>query len=121
MFEFRHTSWQAREIYDILQRFSAALCIFEIAGVRSPVQLTADFAYVRLHGPTDKAYQGKYSESRLEKWADTIGKWADAGCGVYLYFDNDQAGYAAQNALELSELLMGAGGKKPDNQSREHN
>jgi uncharacterized protein YecE (DUF72 family) len=26
---------------------------------------------------------------------------------IYIYFDNDQAGYAAQNALELKQMVFG--------------
>jgi len=31
---------------------------------------------------------------------------------VYVYFDNDQAGYAAQNALDLREMVLGSAGKR---------
>ncbi len=106
-FEFRHPSWLTSEVYEILRRFNAALCIFEIAGFRSPVELTADFTYVRLHGPGEKAYRGRYSEADLEGWAEYIHKWDTANCGMYFYFDNDQAGYAVQNAMELSRIVSG--------------
>lgn len=91
----------------ISQRFNVELCIFEIAGFRSPVKLTADFSYVRLHGPGEKAYQGKYSESQHRGWAKTIQDWTAADRSVYFYFDNDQAGFAAQSALELSRMRLG--------------
>ncbi len=106
-FEFRHPSWLTAPVYESLRRSNAALCIYEIAGFRSPVELTADFTYVRLHGPGERAYQGKYSEGDLRGWADKIERWAGDDCGVYFYFDNDQAGYAVQNALELSQMVWG--------------
>jgi uncharacterized protein YecE (DUF72 family) len=31
--------------------------------------------------------------------------WAGSGLDVFVYFDNDQAGYAARNALSLKRLL----------------
>jgi len=31
--------------------------------------------------------------------------WIKKGKEVFCYFDNDEAGYAATNALELSELV----------------
>lgn len=49
-FEFRDESWFAAEVYDALARHNAAFCIYDLAGRRSPVEVTADFAYVRLHG-----------------------------------------------------------------------
>jgi uncharacterized protein YecE (DUF72 family) len=112
-FEFRHPSWLTSQVYDILRRFNAALCIFEIAGFRSPIELTADFTYVRLHGPGERAYQGKYSDVQLQTWARTVEAWAGANCGVYFYFDNDQAGYAVQNAIELAAMVWGHKTRNP--------
>jgi uncharacterized protein YecE (DUF72 family) len=103
-FEFRNPTWHTREIYRLLDRFNAALCIFDIAGYQSPFDLTAGFAYVRLHGP-GKAYQGKYSPSTLRRWAKRIESWAAQDHRVYFYFDNDQTGFAAANAFELSRML----------------
>jgi uncharacterized protein YecE (DUF72 family) len=59
---------------------------------------------VRLHGP-GKAYQGSYSARALQAWARRIREWSDTLKAVYVYFDNDQAGYAVQNALALQRLL----------------
>lgn len=102
-FELRNPTWHSAEIYAILRRHRAAFCIFEIAGFRSGFEITADFTYVRLHGP-DGAYQGSYSESALREWADRIREWQDKLRAIYIYFDNDQAGYAPKNALELAKL-----------------
>jgi uncharacterized protein YecE (DUF72 family) len=102
-FEFREPSWNLPEIYQILRRYNAAFCIYELAGYHSPFEITADFTYVRLHGPGEK-YQGSYSHGVLEHWAEQIASWRRELKGVYVYFDNDQAGYAARNALELKKL-----------------
>ncbi len=102
-FEFREPSWNAPEIYQILRHHNAAYCIYELAGYHSPFEITADFVYVRLHGPGEK-YQGSYSHRVLEHWAERIASWRRELKGVYVYFDNDQAGYAAQNALSLKRL-----------------
>ena len=66
--------------------------------------MTADFTYVRLHGPGGK-YQGSYSDADLGEWARRIGEWRRELKTIYVYFDNDQAGYAVQNALSLKELV----------------
>ncbi len=103
-FEFRDPSWHTQPIYDILQRYNAAFCIFDIARFHSPMQVTADFTYVRLHGPGDK-YQGSYSREALTAWARQIAAWSRDLKAIYVYFDNDQAGYAARNALELKRRV----------------
>lgn len=103
-FEFRNPSWSVPEAYDLLARHNIAYCIFHLSGAHSPIQVTADFAYVRLHGPGGK-YQGSYSDEALMEWVERIGKWQRELKTIYVYFDNDEAGYAAQDALRLKELL----------------
>jgi len=103
-FEFRDQSWFDQEIYDTLAEHEAAFCIYELAGVVSPLEVTADFIYIRLHGPDD-AYEGSYPEKTLKDWAGNISKWIRDGKAVYCYFDNDQAGYAAKNSLTLQEIV----------------
>jgi len=48
-------------------------------------------------------YQGSYDESALQFWAKKIEHWGLAAS--YVYFDNDQAGYAPRNAARLREIL----------------
>ncbi len=108
-FEFRETSWLNPEINSILRRFNAAFCIYELAGYHSPFEVTADFAYVRLHGPAAGKYQGSYSDAQLKDWARRIAGWAKHLKAVYVYFDNDQAGYAPKNALMLKRMMLGEG------------
>jgi len=106
-FEFRDPSWNTPAVYRLLRHHNAALCIFEIAGFQSPLEITADFSYVRLHGPGEKAYQGDYTKPRLRNWAKKIEAWHADLKSIYFYFDNDQAGYAAKNARELKRLVLG--------------
>ncbi|HSS95972.1 MAG TPA: DUF72 domain-containing protein [Terriglobales bacterium] len=103
-FEFRNESWQTASVMRLLTKYNAAFCIFELNGFRSAATPTADFVYVRLHGPGN-AYQGEYSEASLREWARKIESWKMQMRDVYFYFDNDQAGYAARNALTLGSLV----------------
>ncbi len=103
-FEFRDPSWINDQTCQALAEHGAAFCIFEIAGYLSPKEVTADFVYIRLHGPGG-AYEGSYDTPTLAGWAGAIRSWAAQGKEVFCYFDNDQAGFAAQNALELQEML----------------
>jgi uncharacterized protein YecE (DUF72 family) len=105
VFEFRDLSWIRPEINKLLARFRAAFCIYELAGYHSPLTITADFAYVRLHGPGLGRYQETYSTGRLRRWSKQVEDWAKDLAAVYIYFDNDQAGYAARNALTLKRMV----------------
>jgi uncharacterized protein YecE (DUF72 family) len=69
----------------------------------SPREVTADFIYIRLHGPSGK-YQGQYSEEALAGWAGFLRLWQKKVKALYCYFDNDEAGYAAQDALRLKAM-----------------
>ena len=114
VFEFRETSWMTAEVYRLLRRFNAAFCIYELAGYQTPYEITADFAYVRLHGPDAGKYQGSYSNSALRQWADRIDEWSTKLKSIYLYFDNDQAGYAAHNAMTLRKMVLGVSAPTAD-------
>ena len=102
-FEFRDNSWWDEPVYELLKKHNAAFCIFDLEGKQSPAELTADFAYVRLHGPNG-AYQGKYDDPALSEWARQFNSWMQKDLAVFCYFDNDENGYAAQNAQRLKEL-----------------
>jgi uncharacterized protein YecE (DUF72 family) len=105
VFEFRNSTWYSEDVLTLLRKYSAAFCIYELAGHISPADVTTDFVYVRLHGPGDK-YQGSYSQSQLEDWAQQCRAWQRQGLDVFVYFDNDQNGYAAFNARTLAALLQ---------------
>ena len=103
-FEFRDPRWFEPEILEALARQNVALCLYEFAGQEAPREVTADFVYIRLHGP-DGPYQGSYGDAALETWAQRIHAWAKQGLDVYCYFDNDDRAFAPKNALRLKELL----------------
>lgn len=107
-FEFRELTWLRPEVNRILEKFNAAFCIYELARYHTPLEITADFSYVRLHGPEAGKYQGSYSDERLGDWARWIQEQSKRLKAIYVYFDNDQAGYAAQNALRLREMVLGS-------------
>ncbi len=106
-FEFRDPSWLTPEIYDLLARQDAALCIYELAGYRSPSVITSKLVYIRLHGP-EGPYQGCYNRRALASWARKIRAWSAEGRSVCCYFDNDQLGYAALNASDLARRVSAA-------------
>ena len=106
-FEFRDPSWYDTEVFLALADHAAALCIHDLAGSPSPVETTADFVYLRLHGPAGP-YRGKYGNAALRKWADRLARWNAEGRDVYCYFNNDEKAYAVTDALTLKDLVATA-------------
>jgi len=109
-FEFRDRSWLNEETRELLARHGAAFCIYDLDGFLSPKEITSDLVYVRLHGP-GKPYQGSYDDKRLSGWAGDFASWALQGHAVFCYFDNDERGYAARNALRLLAMLPESPGR----------
>lgn len=109
--EFRDPSWFDPRVYELLADHNVAFCIFDLDGTLSPMEVSADFVYVRLHGPNGP-YQGQYDDRALAGWADAFKRWRRGGREVYCYFDNDEAAYAAHDAIRLQERVK-RGGKNP--------
>jgi uncharacterized protein YecE (DUF72 family) len=103
-FEIRNHTWYNEEVYGLLRERNIAFSIYELEYHMSPMEVTADFIYVRLHGPGNK-YQGSYLDGTLWKWADYCKTRRNEGKDVYVYFDNDQEAYAAHNAKVLNILV----------------
>jgi len=104
-FEFRHESWFAPEVLELLRSHGVALVIAdrpEIRGFQTH-ELTADFTFVRFHHGT-RGQRGNYSDSELDDWAGRIGAWSQR-VDVYGYFNNDWEGFAPRNALGLKDRL----------------
>jgi uncharacterized protein YecE (DUF72 family) len=107
-FECRDPSWFDDRVYEALAKHQAAWCIWDLNRQLSPLEVTADFVYIRLHGP-DGPYCGCYDTHALTAWAERVTGWQAQGRQVYCYFDNDEAGYAPRNALALKRLLESPG------------
>ena len=104
--EFRHPSWHHEDVYALLERHGAAYCVMSGARLPCILRATADFAYVRLHGPDDsQLYAGSYSDDSLRWWADRIREWEQLGKDVFVYFNNDGDANAVHNARTLRALL----------------
>lgn len=97
-FEFRHASWLADDVYDLLRRRNAALCIADSEALSTPLVATADFGYLRLR---DEGY----TDADLARWAGTIrglgARWRDA----FVYFKHEESGTGPAFARRLTELL----------------
>ncbi|HKE60161.1 MAG TPA: DUF72 domain-containing protein [Pyrinomonadaceae bacterium] len=104
-FEFRDKSWLTTEVFDLLRKHNAALCIHDLGNEETPREITSDFTYLRFHGPQAAKYNGSYSFSQLETWAQQIESWSAKLAAIYVYFNNDVGGWAVSNALQLQQLV----------------
>lgn len=104
-FEFRDKSWINDQAVNLLEDINVSFCIYNLAGYHTPEHLTADFVYLRLHGPGKEKFQGKYTEKQLSYWAEKINQWIEKELDVFVYFNNDMKGYAPENAKMLKQML----------------
>lgn len=102
--EFRHPSWYADSVFEMLQRHRVACCLHDRTGSSFDTLLPGSIAYIRFHG-TSGQYAGEYTLSILRTWADRIAVWHAQGRDVYAYFNNDPGAAAPRNALMLRSLL----------------
>src|SRR5436190_8453005 len=105
--ELREPSWVHEDVFAVLRRHGAALCIHDMLP-NHPWELTTDWTYVRFHGPDalTRKYWGRYGGRRLWRTADRLGAWLDEGHDVYAYFNNDYQGHAVEDARWLEQRLQ---------------
>lgn len=121
--EVRHESFLVPEFFELLRRHQIAF-VFADAAAKWPYaeDLTANFAYLRLHG-AEELYASGYGKAALDRWARRIRAWSrghqprDAELilprarqcreieDVYVYFDNDAKVHAPFDAQELAKRL----------------
>ena len=95
-FEFRHESWFAEPVMELLRAHGVALVIADRPEIRAfqTRELTTDFTFVRFHHGT-RGRRGNYSPAELADWAAAIRAWS-ADHDVYAYFNNDWEGIRAR-------------------------
>ena len=101
--EFRDPRWLCEEVFTILARHNAALCIHDMIDGH-PRRITADWVYLRFHGDH---YSGSYSSEKLRAEARWIRQQLGDGKDAFVYFNNDAQGYAVQNAADFRRYAMG--------------
>jgi uncharacterized protein YecE (DUF72 family) len=111
-FEFRDPSWYAPKILKMLAERNISLCLSDHHDAPAPWKRTADFVYIRGHGPGGR-YKGNYPASTLADWARQIRSWSRRGRDIYVYFDNDQKSAAPADAFRLRKMLSSAGEYMP--------
>ncbi len=95
-FEFRHQSWFDEEVFGLLRKHHAALCIAEAENdLRTPFVSTADWGYLRLRRPD-------YGDPELQAWIDRVRQqqWRD----LFVFFKHEEAGKGPKMARRFLEL-----------------
>ena len=91
VFEFRHDSWFADDVYQALERAGAALCLSEREDATAPPLVgTTGWGYVRLR-------LEHYSDADLQQWAQRLA--AMAWSEVFVYFMHEPTAPAYAQAL----------------------
>ena len=104
IFEFRHGSWYSDDVFALLDRYGAGMCVHDMPGSSSPRLAFGSTAYLRFHGGEGK-YWGRYSQALLLEWAGWMRRQSDAGRAVWAYFNNDADAAAIDDALALKAML----------------
>ena len=103
-FEFRHETWFEPDVMALLRERGVALAIGDDARrAKDPLEVTADFTFVRFHYGT-RGRRGNYSDTELDEWAGRLRQLA-AQAECFAYFNNDWEGFAIRNGLHMKQLL----------------
>ena len=106
--EFRDETWFSQETFDVLERHRAALCLADSPRRKQPIRRTADWGFVRFHEGTGAQAPG-YQRDVLGRWVARVAEIWPRDADVYVYFNNDAAGYAITDAVAFAELAAAAG------------
>src|SRR5262249_34299149 len=94
--EFRNASWFDDEVFDILRRRRAALCVADTGEEPvAPLVATADWGYLRLR-------RESFSDDELRDWARRIHAqpWTDA----FVFLKHEEEGKGPKLAARLIEF-----------------
>jgi len=98
-FEFRHESWFTDEVYAVLERHNAALCIAESDELATPNVRTADFTCFRLR-------KSNYSAEEMSALCGGLRESAQSG-DVFAYFKHEDEPTGALRATAVMKELHG--------------
>jgi uncharacterized protein YecE (DUF72 family) len=99
-FEFRHDSWWIEEVFQLLERYGAGLCIHDADQATTPLRLTASRTYIRLR-------RSAYSARERDQWLERFRGWAAGGVDVFAYIKHEGNPEACRIALEFAGGLGG--------------
>jgi uncharacterized protein YecE (DUF72 family) len=93
-FEFRNQTWLADEVYRLLEKHQAALCLAESDKLEIPEVITAPFVYSRLR-------KEDYTPEERAEIASRVQRMIADGRDVYVFFKHEETPAGALYAEEL--------------------
>ena len=131
--EIRHDSFVQPAFIELLKTHNIGLVVADTVEWPLLMDVTSDFAYLRLHG-SELLYFSGYEADAIEMWAQRVVSFATGNLAegryagtplqdgrardVYVYFDNDAEGRAPVDAQALvhrvKELMRGLSATVPD-------
>ncbi|MGI5863483.1 MAG: DUF72 domain-containing protein [Myxococcales bacterium] len=105
--ELRNPDWYCEEVFDLLDRHSASLCLHDMIDAPAPLPPPGPIYYRRFHG-LHGSYGGRYGRRALMRPAAEIATLAAAGRPCFAYFNNDRNADAVFDAATLEALLAEA-------------
>ncbi len=99
-FEFRHASWFADPVYDLLRKHNVSLCAAESDRLETPEVVTADFVYSRLRKASYTAEERTAIAAKSREMAE--------GRDLYVYFKHEDTPDGALHAEELLSAVQTA-------------
>ncbi len=72
--ELRNKKGFKEEIFEVLHKYNVSLCLEDYRGCEIDDITTADWVYIRRHGPSGR-YQGEYDIKILKTEAEKIKQW----------------------------------------------
>src|SRR5581483_10328545 len=97
---FRHPSWLADPVYEVLRQRNISLCVAESERLQAPEVITADFVYYRLRKPD-------YTAADVDAFAARSRELLATGRDLYLMFKHEETPEGAINAETLLRKVNG--------------
>jgi uncharacterized protein YecE (DUF72 family) len=96
--ELRHPSWHTEAVLRVLSAHNAALVLADYGAGPPRLELTADFAYVRIRRDDD-------STEIWSQWAERLAVLTRRGVDVYAFLKHDRRGLSLERSRRLAMLL----------------
>jgi uncharacterized protein YecE (DUF72 family) len=95
--EFRHPSWLSDDVYEVLKRHDAALCVADSEELTTPLVATARWGYLRLR-------RQRYDRAALRRWASRL----DAARfeRAFVFFKHEAKGTGPALADSFETMMM---------------
>jgi len=95
--EFRHESWLSDDVFAVLKRHEAALCVADAEDMATPLEATAAWGYLRLR-------RQDYDEAALRSWADRLKTQPFET--AYVFFKHEEEGAGPALAHSFGSMMI---------------